>query len=246
MYFKGLNNAELTEGKHSWSVTATDTTGNSGSHSVDFFIDRSSPNISEVAVANVSIVTSGGEYTLPSTMRMPSFSGKVNDSFQGSTLTNSDGSKDTFDPVSSGVDTVNLTVNKLTKGAYVNYLTQDYPATSERFYLTMSFPLVDGYYQVILVPKDKSGNNSNSITFSIRLNHKGKVTLNSSTTTGIPKTNPVANLWTTVTNAANTAKDTVTHFLAPTPTPTATQTSSTQPFNLYEWVKGLFSRIFHR
>lgn len=112
VYFKGLNSSELTEGKHTWSVTAYDPASNSTNKSADFYIDKTSPSISDLAIANVSTVLSGVSYNLDITNRMPSFSGLATVSYQGSTTTNSNGTKDTFDKVSSGPQTITLTFKK--------------------------------------------------------------------------------------------------------------------------------------
>jgi len=181
VYFKGLDTAELYEGKHTWTVTTYDTVSNSTSTSADFYIDKTSPTVSELAIANVSIVFSGVSYNLDITNRMPSFSGLVADSYQGSTITNSNGTKDTFDKVSSGPQTLTLTFKKQKSDqTYADYSTKDFSLSdiqdtngdkkSSRFYITTPFPLVDGYYQVTIVLKDSTGNSYSQPTFYIALN----------------------------------------------------------------------------
>lgn len=180
VYFKDLNNIQLTEGKHTWNVTAYDNVGNSASQSQDFYIDRSSPSISQLAVANVAIVQSGQVYNLSILNRMPSFSGLATDSYQGSTVTNSNGTTDTFDKVSSGPQTITLTL-KLQKDdkTYIDYLTKDFSLSniqdtsgdkkSTRFYVTTPFPIVDGYYQVNITLKDGAGNTFTQPTFYLSI-----------------------------------------------------------------------------
>ena len=112
VYFKDLNNTDLSEGKHSWKVTAYDDVFSSTSQSSDFYIDKTAPSISDLAIANVSTVSPSKTYNLSITNRMPSFSGLATDSYQGSTVTNSNGTKDTFDAVASGPQTLTLTFKK--------------------------------------------------------------------------------------------------------------------------------------
>lgn len=176
VYLKDLDSNELTEGKHSWRITAYDNASNAIPSSVDFYIDRTSPSISELAIADVSSVSPGGEYKFKITNRIPSFSGKALDSYQGSKKINTDGTKDTFDKVSSGPDKLTLTLKRLkdqedpnsANPVYENYLTKEYSLADikddpnnekyTRFYITAPYPLADGYYQVNLSLKDKAGN----------------------------------------------------------------------------------------
>ena len=169
VYFKGLNENELTEGKHSWKVTVTDLAGNENSATQDFYLDKTPPGISELAIANVSTVKKGQTYTLSIFKRIPSFSGKIEDPFYGSEKTNDNGSKDTFDKVSSGIDNINLTIKKLDGKKYVNHFTKDYSVTSNRFYITTPYPLVDGQYEVLITAKDKAGNTNSYPTFYLSM-----------------------------------------------------------------------------
>lgn len=194
VYFKDLNNNELTEGKHSWSVTAYDSLGNSTTSSTDFYIDKTLPSVSELAITNVSTVTSGKAYQINITNRTPSFSGKAIDTYQGSTKTNSNGTKDTFDKASSGPDKITLTLKKLKTGEnpnsqsaiYVDYLVRSIPCKEysltdikdevnsekySKFNITIPSTLVDGYYQVNLSLKDKAGNIYNQPSFYLALNY---------------------------------------------------------------------------
>jgi len=125
VYFKGLDSQEFSEGQHSWTVTAHDQAGNSTVSSQSFFIDHTSPSFSDLAVANVSSITPKGVYPLAITNRMPAFSGKTLDSYQGSTQTNSNNSQDTFTSVSSGPATITLTMNAYNQNTntYNPYLT---------------------------------------------------------------------------------------------------------------------------
>lgn len=169
VYFKDLEKQDLSEGQHTWTVTAYDTAGNAVSRSADFYIDKTGPSVSDLAISNVSTVATGGSYVLGLTNRMPSFSGLATDAYQGSTITNSDGSKDTFTAVSSGPATITLAIQKQNADkTWSSYLSQDYSLSniqdtpndkkSTRFYVTTPFPLVDGTYKVSLTLKDGAGN----------------------------------------------------------------------------------------
>ncbi len=183
-YFKGLDSGELTEGKHSWNVTSEDNASNSKTNSIDFYIDKTSPSISDLAIADVASVSQKQVYRLKITQRMPSFSGKASDSYQGSERTNSNGTKDTFEKVSSGPEKIALNLKKLARGgAYDDYLTQEYSLTDiqddtnnekySRFFITTPYPLKDGYYQVNLSLKDKGGNTYNHDVFYLTINYRG-------------------------------------------------------------------------
>ena len=194
VYFKGLNSDELTEGKHTWTVTTHDANSNSTTQSTDFYIDRTNPSISELAIADVSIVNSGMSYKLNTTNRMPSFSGLATDTYQGSTVTNSNGTKDTFDKVSSGPKTITLTLERLKDGekstsqnaTYIDYLSKEFSLTDitniaddkkfTRFFITTPFPLIDGYYKVQLSLKDEAGNTYDQPAFYLSLNSSQKST----------------------------------------------------------------------
>jgi len=181
VYFKGLDSTELTEGKHTWTVTAYDNLSTSDSESADFYIDKSLPSISELAIANVSTISPGSDYNLDSTNRTPSFSGLATDSYKGSIVTNNDGSKDTFDKATSGPQTMTLTFKKIRDDkTFTDYSIKDYSLSdiqdkngdnkSTRFYITTPFPLVDGYYRVSIALKDGAGNTYNQPDFYISLN----------------------------------------------------------------------------
>lgn len=187
VYFKGLDTSELTEGRHSWRVTVEDTAGNSTAETADFDLDRTSPEISELAVVDVSLVGGDGVYRLEPTNRRPAFSGKAADPYRGSEKTNPNGSKDTFDKVSSGPDKLVLTLKKLNGGlpasspVWVDYLVEEYALSDiqddlgnekwVRFFITTPFPLVDGYYQVNLRLKDEAGNSGDYPAFYLSLNY---------------------------------------------------------------------------
>jgi hypothetical protein len=180
VYFKGLDNNELAEGKHTWTIKAHDLVSNSTSQSADILLDRTSPFISELAIADVSIAISGVFYNLSTTNRTPSFSGLATDIYQGSTVTNNNGTKDTFDKVSSGPKTITLTIKRLDGEEYKDYLSKDYPLSditdfandkkTARFYATTPFPLVDGKYKVQLTIKDDAGNTHKQPDFYLSLN----------------------------------------------------------------------------
>jgi hypothetical protein len=169
VYFKGLDSSELTEGKHTWSLTTYDSVENSTSKSFDLYIDKTLPTLTNLSISGVSSVTGGSTYSLTSSQRMPVFTGKVSDPSQGSEKTNSNGTKDTFDAVSSGVDKITLTVKKLgVGGVYKTYLTKDYSVSGD-FSVSTPFPLTDGKYEVGITIGDKAGNVFSSPPFYLTL-----------------------------------------------------------------------------
>jgi len=180
VYFKDLDNNELTEGKHSWTVTTTDSQSNSTSQSADFYLDKTSPSISDLSLANVSTIKSDETYKLSILNRTPSFSGLAIDLYQGFTKTNSNNSEDTFDKVSSGPQTVILTLKRQKDDkTYAEYLTKEYSLSdmqdinndkkTARFYISTPFPLIDGYYQVKISLKDYAGNTSDQPIFYLTI-----------------------------------------------------------------------------
>jgi hypothetical protein len=187
VYFKGLNSSELTEGAHLWKVTAYDNAGNSKEESKQFYIDKSNPFISDLAIADLGLVFENREYFLPPADLMPSFSGLASDYYQGSTKTNSNGTTDTFEKTSSGPETLTLILKKLVSGfpgsspVWEDHLTQEYAVTNlqttinktkeSRFYITTPYPLENGYYKVALTLKDKAGNSYSSPVFYLSLNY---------------------------------------------------------------------------
>jgi len=182
VYFKDLDNGELTEGKHWWSVTTTDAQSNQSTQSLDFYLDRTSPFFTDLALANISSIKADETYKLSILDRTPSFSGSAIDSYVGSTRTNGNGTTDTFDKVASGPQTITLTLKKQNDdGQYIDYLTKEYSLSniqdkdgdkkSASFYLTVPFPLIDGYYQVQISLKDYAGNITTQPSFYLSLNN---------------------------------------------------------------------------
>jgi len=119
---------------------------------------------------------------------MPSFSGKVYDLYKGSTKTYSDGTpSDTFDPVSSGPEKITLKIKKIVGEVGTDYLIKEYPLDQiinaqipnnekyKRFYITLPYPLIDGYYQVNLILQDKAGNTYDYPSFYLSLNYFSSV-----------------------------------------------------------------------
>jgi hypothetical protein len=134
------------------------------------------------------MVVANHDYQLAITNRTPSFSGKASDPYRGSEKTNSNGSIDTFAKVASGPDKMTLTIKSKDgesaasiTATYLDYLTKEYTLTdlkdevemekSTRFYLTTPFPLIDGYYQVILSLQDQGGNSYDYPVFYLSLNY---------------------------------------------------------------------------
>lgn len=259
VYFKGLTTNELTEGKHTWNLTGIDSLGNSFLKSTDFFLDRTSPSLTSLSLSNATSTFStslvqGKTYPLAITDRMPYFSGKVTDLYQGSDKTNDNGTKDTFDKVSSGAKSITLKVERLnTKtNIYLPYLnfTQDFKQGDIKdtaldkkeatFNIRTPYPLIDGYYQVTLTGKDKSDNTTTPTTFYLKLNYSGKTTTIQTTTT-TTQTNPTATTTPSTTNTQNT-QDSQTQIPSPTTTPIPTPQASS--FNFFTLLQNIFSRIF--
>lgn len=188
VYFKELSANELTEGKHSWTVTVYDSASNSITKSTNFYIDKTAPSISELAITDVSTVVINTSYNLDITNRTPSLSGFIKDVYQGSSKTNNDSTVDAFDKVSSGPINITLTIQKLDDGqdstsheaSYSDYLIYQYSvenatdivddSKSAKFYITTSAPLVDGYYRVRLTTADNAGNTFNQPYFYLSIN----------------------------------------------------------------------------
>jgi len=201
VYLKNLDSDELSEGKHSWKVTAYDNASNAIDSSTDFYIDLTPPFISELAIANIASVSRGEVYKLDIVNRIFSFSGKASDPYRGSEKTNTNGTKDIFDKVASGPDKITLTLKKLKQGEnpdgknpiYEDYLIKEYTLSGinnkpdnekySRFFITIPYPLEDGYYQVNLSLKDKAGNAYNHPVFYLALNYKKYLIGNSPTLT---------------------------------------------------------------
>jgi hypothetical protein len=203
VYFKGLDSAPLTEGKHTWTAIPKDGGDNTTVTSQEFYLDLTKPSFSELAIASISAVEAEKTYTLPSTMRMPSFAGKAVDLYQGSEKTFTDGSKDIFEPIAAGPKEVTLTLLKLIDGkdptatsSYTPYLIHEYSfdelsPTDEknkektvRFSVTPPFPLVDGYYQAELTLKDGATNAFSYPRFFLALNKSVRTTGFSSSAIG--------------------------------------------------------------
>lgn len=191
VYFKGLDKTPLSEGKHTWRVVAKDPVANERTESKDFLLDRTNPSLSDLILSSTTPISVNGIYTLRPTDRMPSISGVATDLYQGSTVTNPNGSQDTFDPVSSGPKTLTLMLSRLqtdgrsgsTPTTYLDYLTQEYDLTKDvqddaptkkltKFTITPPFPLIDGYYRMTLILKDQAGNTKTLAPFYLSLNDK--------------------------------------------------------------------------
>jgi len=239
VYFKGLNTSELTEGKHSWKVTVTDIAGNENSATQDFYLDKTSPGISELAIANISTVKKDQTYTLSIFKRIPSFSGKIEDPSFGSEKTNDNGSKDTFDKVSSGIDNITLKIKKFDGKKYIDHFNKEFSVSSNRFYITTPYPLVDGQYEVLITAKDKAGNTTSYPVFYLTVG-------NSSFISSV--TSFVSNLL----NNKQDQKQEITPTISPSPTnpPNILNSVKQQPVSkvqsFFSWVANLFKSIFHK
>lgn len=180
VYFKELSSRALTEGAHTWSVSAIDTSGNTLNLGSDFYVDQSPGWFSQLAIdtgSTVLFVNEGSTYALASGAS-PSYSGLVFDPFVGSTKTNANGTTDTFEKVASGPKEVKLSLFKLEQNSspysknptYEHYSDIIKSVTDEKttldtkyasIYLTTQ-SLPNGYYKAILELTDNVGN---SITF---------------------------------------------------------------------------------
>ena len=194
VYFKGLNDSELTQGDHAWDVTAYDSLNNSRVESAHFQLDHTSPTITELSLVGLQNLYPHGVYILTNLLRQPSFSGMVYDLYQGSTKINSDGTKDTFDPVSSGPKNITLTIARLSDASsplafepvYIAYFTATYQLTDikdiqndrkyTRFYIDKPSLLGDGYYRIYFSALDHAGNNYDSPPYYLSLNYHSPFT----------------------------------------------------------------------
>ena len=169
VYFKDITQSPLTAGLHNWKAIAYDSQANTKTMSIDFKIDWTSPQLTNFTIANVGTIKPGGVYTLSNLNKGPSFMGKISDPYIGSSKTNPDGTVDNFDKVSSGVESVKLTIQKqLRANKYDTYLSKVFPLINgvdikgsekyENFYITTPFPLKNGKYRVSLEFTDKVGN----------------------------------------------------------------------------------------
>lgn len=190
VYFKDLSANELSEGEHSWRLTATDTEGNSSQQIKDFYIDKHSPSIQNLAIANISSITDGSEYVIDDDERLIAISGLVVDSYYGSTKT-FDGGIDIFEKVAAGPRNVTLTISKLknddkldlnNSSSYEDFFTKVYGLTNIKdtqdiskeasFYGKISHPLTDGYYKVTVTVDDTLGSSYEHKPFYLIVNYQ--------------------------------------------------------------------------
>ncbi|OGD73286.1 hypothetical protein A3K29_04090 [Candidatus Collierbacteria bacterium RIFOXYB2_FULL_46_14] len=206
---KGFEPNFLSEGAHSWSVTAYDSELNERVVSNNVYLDKTNPEIKSLAIQGLGSITPGKTYRLKSQFRNPVFSGTAFDKFMGSTKTNSDGTTDTFESVASGPKTVSIDIKK--QGAYKKYY--DYSLTSAElanilsdsltkyttFSLTPSKPLVNGLYKVVIEVTDLSNNKLTMSPFYLSYS-SGSYTTNPEVTplqtedTDVPEATPVTSV----------------------------------------------------
>jgi len=142
--------------------------------------------------------------------------------------------------VSSGIDNINLTLKKLDGKKYVNHFTKDYSVTSNRFYITTPYPLVDGQYEVLITAKDKAGNTNSYPTFYLSM---GNSSIFSSVTSF------VSDLFNN--NKPDQKRD-INSTSSPSPTDTLNilnsvkQQPASQIQSFFSWVANLFKNIFHK
>ncbi|OGM74296.1 hypothetical protein A2382_02440 [Candidatus Woesebacteria bacterium RIFOXYB1_FULL_38_16] len=178
----------LTEGRHTWKVTMTDRANDSTTSTHDFLVDLTPPTISSLTIINplnqkAFSVPSGGSgkrvYILDITNRLPTLWVKFTDPKSGSTRTNDNNTKDSFPEGAAGLNSLNLTVNRLT-GENTNQCTQtDFTLQQEipvsltqnqtEVTLKPKFPLVNGTYQLTLTTDDKAGNKTIYPSFYLTL-----------------------------------------------------------------------------
>ncbi|MGI5826449.1 MAG: PQQ-binding-like beta-propeller repeat protein [Patescibacteria group bacterium] len=232
VYFKGLDSNPLGEGRYSWAVTAYDEAGNFVTKESEFFLDTTSPETSELALANISLLSRDGVYRLNSLQKMPSFSGKVIDPKSNE--------------ISSGMDKIILDLEKKTGDGYEKYLTKEYPA-QERFYLSTPFPLLDGYYRAQLSFIDKAGNKADYV-FYLSLGKQAAFSNKTSPLSGVisPRVSPQTADKQITTSTSDTSKPsqptlTPTPLLQtqPTPIPPPAQNS------IFSSIKSFFSGILN-
>lgn len=108
--FKDLFSVGLTEGLHSWRVWTADGAGNALERSEVFFLDQTAPSFEDVRAEEIGILARGQKYVISVPETGLSLLGTVTDAYRGSTVINPDGTRDTFEAVSSGLSAIELSV----------------------------------------------------------------------------------------------------------------------------------------
>ena len=180
IYFKDLDDHKLTEGAHTWTVTATDNAGNTYTEEQTFYLDRTEPQIEGLTIAGVSEVeTKEGiphVYKLPAVNEYLSLFGKAFDQYVGSKNDN-----DTYDKAASGPKQLTLEILKLKNDNGFNAGTtpptadDQYESFSKsnqelqyedkkdnekrtNFYITSSKKLTSGVYKIKVTLEDNANN----------------------------------------------------------------------------------------
>ena len=228
--FSCVITTSLASGYHTCYIRAYDAnysyTAISRYVSTPFYLDRTSPSISELYLANVSKIEAGKTYTI--TNLTPSFSGKASDLYDAQ--------------VSSGPDIITLNLKKqssngktfspyLTKDFYLNTLINDAPNEKySRFYLT-SPTLTKGLYQVNLTLKDKAENSYTFPSFYLSLNQLAKTNTFQSSNNEIIN-QPSQPETSSLTNPNSTFQPSFPSSFLPK-----------SPFNFFNWIRDFFRRI---
>jgi len=176
----------LTEGRHTWKVTMTDTAGDSTTSTHDFGVDLTTPTISQVVVVDPvtqkAFFVSGGSvkqrtFVLDISNRMPMLWLKFADPKNGSTRDNENGTRDVFEASAAGMGRVQLTINKLVEWSnqcveeYELYDVIEVDLEREQSEATLRpvFPLKNGFYKMDLLVRDRAGNEAKYPSFYFRL-----------------------------------------------------------------------------
>lgn len=187
VYFKTLDNQELSEGEHTLKINAYDLAGNTRSQTLNFYVDKTSPKILDFAIANLNTVEGGKYYKLPAKFKQFSLSGNAVDLYNGSYIKYANGLSDTFDKISSGPKSIILKIDKKVKNKYIPYLEKEYLLQqneiidlkniekSLRFYITLPHPLSNGLYKISTSLKDNSDNTYDFPDFYINLNYFNQI-----------------------------------------------------------------------
>lgn len=180
VYFKALAQNPLVEGAHVWKVIATDGQSNKKTMRIDFALDQTNLNVSNLFLAGVGNIKEDRTYKLISKNNILNFSGKISDPYIETTKINSNGTIDNFNKASSGPDSVKLTIKKLTKPKnYEAYLTKTYTFDEitdvvnvekyKDFNIVSPISLKGGFYQIYLEFKDKAGNIYSLLPFYLNI-----------------------------------------------------------------------------
>lgn len=171
------NDGKLKEGKRNWKVKAVDSNGNERSESHDFFLDRTSPTLSNLYVNSSPVATN-----MATLDRTPTISAKLTDTLAGEP----DANKTAAGPKSIGIslekrvygdiyDVVSISNVNITDSYWENNnekITDNTQNLSNKYAnITYNFPneLSNGVYRITLTGVDNASNTSSSTTFYLTI-----------------------------------------------------------------------------